>query len=219
MNKETLKKLLTEAKGNSKERKFSQTYDFIVNLKNLDLKNLNQQVDFFATLHFPLCKKRKVCAIVGPELVDEAKKYCDMTITPAEFDALQKDQKKVKKIAEEHDWFIAQANIMGKVAQVFGRVLGPRGKMPNPKAGCVVPPKTNLAPLIEKLQKTIHVKAKDKNNPVLHLSIGTQDMPEEQLIDNGVTLFDQVLHHLPGEHNNIKSVYLKLTMGKPIKVE
>ncbi|RMF05048.1 50S ribosomal protein L1 [Candidatus Woesearchaeota archaeon] len=219
MNRKHILEVIKQAKAESKPRNFKQTYDLIINLKNLDLKNPAQQLDFFVTLPHPKGKLQKVCALVGPELADEARKYCTTTIIQDEFDAYQKDKKKIKKLAEEHDWFIAQANIMAKVAQVFGSVLGPRGKMPNPKAGCVVPPKASLGPLVEKLQKTVHVKAKDKNSPVVHLSVGREDMPDEEVAENIATLYDQVLHHLPGEHNNIKSVFLKLTMGKPVKME
>lgn len=219
MDKQHLKELLTKVKTESTKRKFKQTYDFIINLKNLDLKNTSQQVDFFVTLPYPRGKEMKVCALVGPELADEARKYCHKTITQSEFEKYQKDKTAAKKLAEEYDWFIAQANIMAKVAQTFGSILGPRGKMPNPKAGCIVPPKANLAPLVEKLQKTVGVKAKDKNSPVIHLPAGREDMPDEQVLENLHTLYDQIIHHLPGEHNNIKSVYLKLTMGNPVKVE
>ena len=48
--------------------------------------------------------------------------------------------------------------------------------------------------------------------------VGKEDMKDEEIIDNIKTIYDQVIHHLPSERNNISSIYLKVTMGKPIKL-
>lgn len=214
MEKENIKKVLEELKKNSKKRKFKQSYDLIINLQGLDLKKPEQHVDFYANLHYGKGKKLKICAFVGPEMSEEAKKVCDLTINVDEFNSLTKQA--IKKIAGEHDYFIAQANIMGKVAAAFGKVLGPRGKMPNPKGGCVFLPKAQLQPLYDKLQKTIRVSA--KTALMIQCAIGKDDMKDEEIIDNVMTIYNQLLNSLPNHDNNIKSVSLKLTMGKPLKV-
>lgn len=206
---------LKKAKENSKKRKFAQTYDLILNLQNIDMKKSEQLVDFYTMLQFGKGKKSKVCAFVGPELKPEAKGVCDTVIDVDEF-ASYSDKKKMKKLADEHEYFIAQANIMAKVATVFGKVLGVRGKMPNPKAGCVVPPKAALKPLHEKLQQTIRVRTKAA--PVIQTIFGDEGMDEGKLADNLITLYNQIINHLPAHENNIKEVYIKLTMGKPVRV-
>ena len=103
-------------------------------------------MDTFITLPHTKGKKAKVCALIGPELEQQAKQVCDSVVLSDSFDRF-KDKKDIKKLADSFDFFIAQANIMPKIATAFGRVFGPRGKMPNPKAGCVVPPNANLKPL------------------------------------------------------------------------
>lgn len=206
-----LKKLRAE----SKERKFKQKVEFIINLKDLNLKNPDEQMEFFTQLPHAF-GTNKVCAIVAGELEAEAKKVCDMTITQGELDKYKNDQKLAKKIAAEYNYFIAQANIMGMVAGAFGRVLGPRGKMPNPKAGCVVPPKASLGPLYERLQNTVKVSA--KKFPVVQLVVGTQDMKDDEIAENIAYLYDQTIHHLPKERHNYRSSVIKLTMGKPVKL-
>jgi large subunit ribosomal protein L1 len=188
----------------------------VINLKDLDLKKPEQQVDFYVTLQHSNGRKVRVCALAGPELKDEATKACDTTILVEDFD-IYKDKKKAKKLAKEHDYFIAQANIMPQVATTFGRVLGPRGKMPNPKAGCVVPPKAALKPLVERLQRTVRVQA--KKDPVIHLLAGKEDMDESEVADNITFLMSQVQTHLPAEANNIKNAMVKLSMGKPVKLQ
>lgn len=215
MDNKTVLAVLKDMRADVKERKFNQSVDFIMNLKDLNLKNPTDQVEFFLTVPNPV-RKNKICAIVGGELEAEAKKVCDFVITQAELDKYKKDKKLAKKLAAEYDFFIAQANLMGQIAGAVGRVFGPRGKMPNPKAGCVVPPKATLGPLYDRLQRTIKVSA--KKFPVVQLNAGKQDMSDEDIAKNVVYFYDQVEHHLPKEHHNIRGTLMKFTMGKPHKL-
>ncbi|MAG39297.1 50S ribosomal protein L1 [Candidatus Woesearchaeota archaeon] len=215
MDKKNISEILKKLKEDSKKRNFSQTIDLIVTLKDLNLKNPEEQVDFFVTLHHQTGKKISVCAFVGAELADECKKVCDETITQAQFNSF-KDKKKAKALARKHDFFIAQGDLMNKVATVFGRTLGPVGKMPNPKAGAIIVAKPQIKPLYEKLQKTTHITA--KKQPVIHSIVGKEDQPEKQIIDNIIYLYNQLIHHLPKEKNNINKTLLKLTMSKPINI-
>lgn len=216
VNKGNVSKVLEQLKKDSKERKFKQSFDFIIALTGLDFKKPEHHVDFFITLHHTTGKKLKICAFVGPELKADAEKIFDKVIMDSEFKSY--DKKKTKKLAKQYDFFIAQANIMAKVAQAFGRYLGVRGKMPNPKAGCVIPPKgANLKALHDRLQKTMKISA--KKVPLIQLRVGTEEMPSAEVVDNIMFIYDQLIHHLPGEKQNIKIAYLKLTMGKPVRID
>jgi large subunit ribosomal protein L1 len=202
-------------KENSQKRNFKQSIELIVNLKDINLKIPEHQVNLFVQLHYSKGKDSKVCALVGPELLEQAKSVCDNAIPVDEFKTYA-DKKKAKKLANEYDFFVAQATVMPKVATSFGRVFGPRGKMPNPKAGCVVPPNANLKPLQEKLKKTIRIAT--RNDAIIQCSVGKEDMKDEEVIDNILTVYNSLMHALPNEIHNIKNVYMKTTMGKPIKV-
>ncbi|MCF7798817.1 50S ribosomal protein L1 [Candidatus Woesearchaeota archaeon] len=215
MDKKQIVETLKSLRADAKERKFTQTVELIVNLKDLNLKNPDEQVEFFTTLPHGFTKK-KICAIVGGELVDEAKKVCDFVITQGDLDKYKADKKAAKKLADEYAYFIAQANIMGQIAGVFGRIFGPRGKMPNPKAGCVVPPKASLQPLYDRLQNTIKISA--KKFPVIQLPVGKLDMTDVDLAENIDYLYSQIEHHLPKERHNVRGTILKLTMGKPVRL-
>ena len=208
---EQLKKL------GARKRNFTQRVDLIVNLKDLDLKKPEQQVDFFTALPHGIGKKIRVCAFIAPDLKDEAEKVCDAIILQEDFQKYAKDKKLVKKLARQYDFFIAQASVMPQVAASFGRILGPRNKMPNPKAGCVVALKTAVKPLYDKLQGTIRVSA--RANPVVQCPVGNEAMKSDDLAENIVNVYDQIVHHLPSEENNVRSVYLKLTMGSPVKLK
>ena len=215
MDKEQVQAAIAKAKDISEKRNFTQTFDLIINLKDLDFKKQEHQVDIFVTLPHSRGKKVKVCALVAAELSEQAKEVCDSVIMSDNFEK-HNDKKTLRKIASSFDFFIAQANIMPKIATVFGRVFGPRGKMPNPKSGCIVPPNANLKPLYEKLQRTVRASA--KTAPLIQCPIGTEDMNSNDIADNALTIYNSVLQALPNEKHNIKDIYIKLTMGKPVKV-
>jgi len=214
MDKTQAQTALKQVLENSSKRNFKQTIDLIINLKGLDLKKQENKIDTYAQLHFPRGKKVKICGLVGPELQDSAKSNFDAIVNVDEFPKYNKN--KIKLLAKNCSFFVAQATIMPKVATTFGKILGPRGKMPNPKAGCVVPPNANLQPLAEKLQKTLRIKI--DSQPLFQTYVGMQDSPQDQVIDNIMTIYNAVIHALPNEHHNIKDVYLKLTMGVSIKI-
>lgn len=215
MEKADFQKALEELKNKAPKRNFKQTIDLILNLKDLDLKKPEQQMDVWAQLPHALPKKKRVAALVGPELAEQARQYCDTVVTHENFKKFD-DKKLIKKLARDHDYFIAQANLMPDVAKTFGKVLGPRSKMPNPKAGCVVPPNANLAPIIDRLQKTLHLTAKTQLS--IKCAVGTEEMLPEQVIENATTVYNTVVNALPQEERNIKNVMLKLTMSKPVQV-
>ena len=216
MDQKTLEKSLKKAKEVANKRNFKQSIDMVFGFRHLDLKKPDNHVDFYTQLHFSRGKKTKVCALVDTELFDQAKKECDMAIHADDFPKYQKEPKLVKRLAEEYDYFIAQATIMPKVAATFGKVLGSRGKMPNPKAGCVVPPNANLKQLVEKLQMTTRIMV--KKALLFQACVGTEEQDEKEVIDNMLTLYNQVVSHLPNGIQNIKAVYVKLTMGPIVKV-
>ena len=214
---EDSKVLETLKKARNKKRGFDQAVDLIVSLKDIDLKKPEHQTDFFMSLPNPPGKKMQVCALVAEELAAEAKEVCETVVMQKDFDKYSKDKKALRKLIRDHAYFIGQANIMPKVATAFGRVLGPRGKMPNPKAGCIVPPKASLKPLHEKLQSTVRVSA--KTAPVVQCRIGNEKMSDEQLAQNLKAVYDQLVHTLPNGEANVKSASLKLTMGRPVRLK
>jgi len=209
MDKKRIIEVITELKQ-AKKRNFSQSYDLIINLKNINIKQ--NPVDFFVTLPKPKGRTIKVAAFVGPELAEQATKMCDLVIREPEF--AKYDVKAMKKIAQTYDYFIAQATLMPKVAAAFGKVLGTKGKMPNPKLGCVVPPNANLTLLIDKLGKTVRMSAKKATN--LQCMVGKESMSDEEIVDNVMAAYNSTVKQLPNELQNVKKVQLKLTMGKPV---
>ena len=216
MDKNIILEAIKKARENSKKRKFSQSFDLIVNLKNINLKKAGDSVDTFLTLPFGRGKKIRVCALVDAQLAKQAKEICDKIILLEDFNKYQ-DKKILKELSREFDFFIGQADLMSKIATTFGKVLGIAGKMPNPKAGCIVPGNANLKLLYEKLQKTVRMQT--KNEAIIKCIIGNENMKDEDVAENILFAYNSLLHSLPQEKNNLKEALLKSTMGKPIALE
>ncbi|MBN2420943.1 hypothetical protein JXB27_01535 [Candidatus Woesearchaeota archaeon] len=207
---------LTKLKDPSNKKNFVQAVDLIITFKDIDMKKTDNQITVFANLPHVPGRDFKICALVGPEMKEESK-AADKVVLLDDFEKYKTNKKEMKKLSRDFDFFIAQANLMTNVAAAFGRILGPKGKMPNPKAGCVVLPKTNLKPIVERLKKV--VKLVSRNTSMVQCSIGKENMDEKMLAENAVSVYNQVLHSLPQEKNNIRQVMLKLSMSKPVKVE
>lgn len=212
---EFLKKI-EELRKINKKRNFVQTAEVQISLKGLDLNKVENRIEELIVLPHGIGKKRKICAFVGPERYEEAKKIFDKVILIDEFS--QYDKKKAKKLREEYDFFVAQANIMPQVAKTFGRFLGPLGKMPSPKLGQLFPPKGGkLEDLYNKLQNSIVVSV--KKTPLIYAPFGNEEMDNNKLAENLETIWNSVIQKLPNKEGNIKNAYIKFTMSKAIKIK
>jgi len=202
---------LKEAKEKSKPRKFAQTWDLIFTLKNVDLKKPENRFNLDFSLPEGLGKPLKTAFIVD-SLAPEAKKGADLVIIKAEIPELGRDKKKLKKLAKEYDWWYGEATIMPLIGKELGVVLGSRGKMPKP-----VPPKMSLQGLIEKSKSSVRIRV--TNTPVIQVKVGTETMPDEKVVKNIESVYDFIKERLPKGKSSIRAVTVKLTMGKPVRLE
>jgi|SRR3989339_395448 len=201
-----LKQALDELRKEEK-RKFAQGVDLIVNLKGVDMKRDNIATVITLPNKF---KDKKVCGFLNnPSKVVK-------TITKLDFPKY-KEKKDLKKLIKEYDAFIASAQLMPSVATVFGKVLGPAGKMPSPQLG-VVMQETDAAitELVGKISRSIRVKAKE---PSIKIVVAKDDMSDEKIMENIKASYIAIVDALPTKRENVKNVMIKLTMSKPIKVE
>jgi len=199
-----------EARSKAKPRKFMQTWDFSVNVKNLDLKKPENRLNAEFVLPEGRGKDLKV-AVIADSLAAEARKIADLVITKEEIEEIAKNRKRLKKIANDYDRFLGEASVMPMVGKSFGMVLGQKGKMPKP-----IPPKIRIEPLIEAARRTVKISLKE--SPVIHVSVGTDSMPDEKVAANAEAVFNFLKERLPKGRNNIKSAFIKLSMGSPAKI-
>lgn len=209
VEKDKLVNALNEAINNSKPRKFVETVEMAVNLRNVDLKRPENRIDTIIALPHGLGKPRKVGAFAKGETALKAKKIADIVISPEEIDELAKNKRRAKKIASQMDFFIAEAPLMPEIGKKLGPVLGPRGKIPQP-----IPPLADPKPFIERLKKSVKIRTRDR--PTFHAPIGRRDMDVEKIAENAL----EILKVVEGKYEpqNIKSVYVKTTMGKAVRV-
>jgi len=211
MEEKEILNALKELREKSPSKKFVQSVDLHINLKYLDLKKPEHKIDLFMQLPKGRGRKLKLGAFVDQQLLAQAKKLFDTVIIKDDFSKWNNKSKEQRKLASSHDFFVAQIEIMTPFAATFGKVLGARGKMPNPKAGCVVPGSANLEPLVSKLKNIIHLQA--KNELSIKTCIGNDKMSDNDLSNNILAVYNTILSKLPQEKNNIKFVAIKFTMG------
>ena len=204
--KDDLKKALEELRKN-KERKFEQTLDLIVNLQKYDLKK--NPVNTFVSVPHKV-KDKKIAAFLEVE-----NKNVD-TITESDFRKYS-DKKTLKKVVEKYDFFIAEAKLMPKVATVFGRALGPLGKMPSPQLGILMDVNDKaILEIKKKINSSVRIRTKEAS---IKIPIGKQSMKDEEIIENIEIVYNALLKLLTRNKENIKNIQLKFTMTKPVKIK
>jgi large subunit ribosomal protein L1 len=208
-----LTEAVAECKKTSKKRKFTESIDLAVNFKDLDLKIPSNRFNFQTTLPHPIHKKVTAAIFAGGELAVKAKNVGVKTVlSRTDLEALGKAPKEIRKLAKEHDFFLAEPPLMPLIARFLGKYLAPRGKMPQPIA-----PNADIAVLLERFSRT--AKLRIKENPVVHTKVGTVKMNNKTIAEN----IEAVIHALEGKLErgilNIRSAIIKTSMGKSIKIE
>lgn len=212
MNSEKLREALEKVKTQSPERKFRESVELTINLKDVDLTNPKNRINEEIILPAGRGKEIKVGVIGGNELVSKASKVADKVITADELDKLAENKKEAKKIINSIDYFVAETALMGRVGKILGPIMGPRGKVPRP-----IPASVDPVPIISNLRRTVRARSKEK--PVVHVAIGTRDMETDKLLQNAEEVLKRVTSKLEKGEENIRTIYVKTTMGPSEKVE
>ncbi|MBC7100840.1 MAG: 50S ribosomal protein L1 [Methanobacteriales archaeon] len=210
--KQEILEAVKKAKEQSKPRNFTQSIDIVINIKDLDVNKPENRFEEEVPLPHGRGKEVKIAVIADGELALQAKKAgADLVITRDDLEELGKNRKKAKRVANEYEFFIAQADLMPLVGRFLGPVLGPRKKMPKP-----IPATANPAPLIKKLRDTVKVRIKDQ--PLIHTTVGTEKMDDEKITENIESILDVLDRNLEKGRKQVKSMYIKTTMGPAVKV-
>lgn len=205
---ETVKKALEE----SKKRNFRESVDLAFNLKYVDLSDPKKRINEEIPLPHGRGKPIKVAVFASGETALKAKNVADIVITPEELDKLAEDKRKAKKLANQYDFFLAEAGLMTKIGKLLGVVLGPRGKMPKP-----ILPGSDPTNIIQSLKRTVRARSKERRT--FHVPVGTRDMKPEDITENIEEVLKRITGKLEKGSGNIDSVYVKTTMGPSYKLE
>jgi len=213
LDKKTILATVKETKEKSEKRKFTQSIELVLNLKEIDMKSSEGKIHEVIELPYSLEKPNKICVIASGELALKARRAnADHVVERADLEGLAGKKRELRKIANEYDFFIAEAPLMPLVGRILGPILGPRGKMPMP-----VPPTADIASLIEKHRKTITLRM--RSQPILQCRVGMESMKDEEITENVQTVLRVIEGKLKKGMKNIKFAYLKTSMGKPVKIK
>jgi large subunit ribosomal protein L1 len=203
--------VVTEALGKATERKFPETVELSINLKDLDLTVPKNRLEDEVPLPQGRGKTVKVAVFGSPELCQKMRGVADLVVAANELDDFAKDKKNVKKVVSDIDFFLAEAPLMPTIGKRLGVVLGPRGKMPRP-----VPPGSDPTNLVNALKRSIRIRS--KGNRTFHAPVGTRGMKPEEIAQNVDAVLTRVMGKLERGRTNIESVYVKTTMGPAVRL-
>ena len=200
---------------NSKARKFSQSVELMINFTGLDMKKPQNQVNVKVELPNSTGKgSGKICIFTKTDaFATQVKGKADLIVSEKEIEALSKNKAKMAELIN-FDALFAEGAAMLTVAKFLGQQLAPKGKMPKPVMNIA-----NFAETLAKAKTQVTISnKKGKFMPVVHSMIGKEDMTDEQIIDNMMVVYETVRDSLPQKKQNIKSVFVKMTMGPPMRV-
>lgn len=209
---ESLLNALKRMREASTPRGFRQSVDLAINLEGVDPKRSDARISEEVILPHGAGRPRRVAIFAEGELARLAREAgADLVLGRRDIDSLGGDKKLAKRVAEEYDFFLAQAELMPLVGRRLGPVLGPRGKIPKP-----IPSTADPKPAIERYRRSVRLRMRDQ--PTLHTTIGNEGMADEELAANARAVVEAVERRLEGGRGRIGSVFIKTTMGEPVEV-
>ena len=189
--------------------KFDASLDIDVRL-GVDPRKANQMVRGVVSLPNGTGKEVRVLVLCNPDAEAAAKE------AGADYVGLDEYIAKIKAGWTDIDVIITQPAIMGKIG-ALGRVLGPRGLMPNPKSGTVTP---DVAKAVKEVKQG-KIDFKVDKNGIVHASIGKVSFSAEQIKENAREFINTLIKLKPATAKGtyLKSIYLSSTMSKGLKID
>jgi len=201
--------VIKAAKETTKERKFKQSIELIVNFKDIDVKKgfaLNEVVQLPKT-----SSPATVCIIATGDMGTKAKAAkADSVIGTEELDKFAANKRESRKFINKYDFFLADTQVMPVVGKSLGQLLGPRGKMPTP-----VPFNADISAFLARFRTSIKVRTRASLS--VSCKIGDVTMEDADLAINAHAVLSAIEKKLPNGEKNVKKIMIKTTMGKPVK--
>ena len=209
---ENLQTAIQRALDESPERKFVESVEMSFTLRDVDLKEPKNRIQEEVRLPSGRGKPVKISMFAGGEMATKAKAAGIDVIDPSTIEDLGGNKQLARKVANKSDFFLAEIPHMGTVGRFLGVVLGPRGKMPRP-----VPPNVDPGMIATGLKDTSIVRSRDR--VTFHTAFGSREQGIDDLTANAIAIWDRVMSKLERGAGNIRSCYIKTSMGPSIKVE
>merc|ERR1712242_533908 len=193
-----------------KKRNFWETIELQITLKNYDPQKDKR---FSGTVKLPNIPrpKQKICVIGDAAHNDEAEGKGVPHMSADDLKKLNKDKKLVKKLAKKYDAFLASESLIKQIPRLLGPGLNKAGKFPS-----LLTHNDNMEAKILDLKSTI--KFQMKKVLCLNVAVGNVSMSEEELVYNIHLSINFLVSLLKKHWQNVRSLYIKSTMGKPLRL-
>ncbi|MEB3859797.1 MAG: 50S ribosomal protein L1 [Desulfurococcales archaeon] len=192
-----------------KPRRFKQSIELIVVLKDVDLKSPESRLREIVYLPHKPAKEPRVCVVAEGDMALKARELGLPVIQRSDLQEMRGDRKRAKKLASECDWVLVRADLMGMAGAVLGPALGPRGKAPTP-----IPPNANIEDMVSLFKRAVWVRT--RNQPQVMVRVGDETMDPGQIRDNIKTVIGRIEEKMGSQ--KISRIYIKKTMGVPVRV-
>ncbi|RXE57086.1 50S ribosomal protein L1 [Methanoculleus taiwanensis] len=211
VDRSSIKEAVISAIEQAPPRKFRESVDITINLRNIDMAQPKNRID--ETILLPNGLNDIKIAVLGKgDITTQAKEAgVELIIGPDEIERLGGEPREARKMANEYRFFLAETAVMPLVGRYLGVRLGPRGRMPMP-----IPPGADIRPIVQRLRSSVKIRTKDKKT--FHSKVGETDMQPEQIAENVDAILRRVESVLEGGTMNIRSVYVKTTMGPAVRL-
>ncbi len=211
VSRKSITDAITSALADKGKRKFSQSMEMIMNFRGVDFTKPENRLNMDIILPKGRGKNVKVVVFGEGQVALEAKNAgADEVIDTAGIPKLKEAKGKLKELVKSAE-FLAQPSLMITVGKNLGQVLGGKGKLPRPIADA------NVANAVKQARSRVRLSSKGKYLPVAQCAIGSETMVADDIAENFETVYDKVKARYM--EFAIKSVFVKLSMGKPVKVE
>merc|ERR1712013_550820 len=181
-----------------------------ISLKNYDPARDKRFSGTVKLRHLPK-KNFKICIIGDERHLDEAKTLGLETKSVEDLKKLNKNKKLVKKLAKQFDAFIASDGLIKQIPRILGPGLNKAGKFPTSLSH-----QENMAEKVETVQRTI--KFQMKKVLCLSVAVGNVSMTEDELLANIMLAVNFLVSLLKKNWQNVRSLNIKSTMGKPFRI-
>ena len=209
MEKGTFDKFNAFIEENKGKRKFTQSLELSMNFANIDFNKQDNRLNLEVKLPNGKGKSSNVIVFADDKAMSERAAQDGAKIIPSkELQTIATDKVMLSELLNCD--LLAQPSLMPQIAKSLGQFLGPRGRMPKPVIG------SDVSTLISNATKSITLKSKGKYLQKINCLVGTEKMAAPELAAN----IDEVLSSVTKKvgKQNIKSVYVKMTMSKPLRL-
>ncbi|XP_030844506.1 60S ribosomal protein L10a isoform X1 [Strongylocentrotus purpuratus] len=209
VSRDLLYEAVKEVQNGSKEkkRKFLETIELQVNLKNYDPQKDKRFSGTVKLRHIPR-PKFSMCILGDQQHLDEAKANGIPCMDMEALKKLNKNKKLVKKLAKRYDAFLASDSLIKQIPRILGPGLNKAGKFPT-----LLTHTDSMVSKVEEVKATI--KFQMKKVLCLAVAVGHVEMDEEDLVSNINLAINFLVSLLKKNWQNVRSLYIKSTMGKP----